>query len=66
MKVDIGSGTPIYVSSRRDGGISLHQGASKIFMGIDELNAVLDAINDEQGRWKATGKYEGHSSRQPR
>lgn len=44
MKVDCGRGAPTYVAPRRDNGVTIHQGASRIHLAPDELTAVLDAI----------------------
>lgn len=57
MRISIGPGAAIYVTLRREGGICLHQGTSKIWLSTEELTAVLDAITDLQGsRVAATGK----------
>lgn len=45
MKVDLGKGAPTYVAPRRDNGVTIHQGGSRIYLGPDELAAVLDAIH---------------------
>jgi hypothetical protein len=44
MKIDLGHGAPTYIALRRDNGVTIHQGASHIMLGPDELAAVLNAI----------------------
>ena len=46
MKVDTGRGAPTYLALRRDNGVTIHQGASRIMLAPDELAAVLGAINE--------------------
>jgi hypothetical protein len=46
MKIDCGHGAPTFVALRRDNGVTLHQGASRIMLAPDELTAVLAAIQD--------------------
>jgi len=45
MKIDLGRGTPTFVALRRDNGVTIHQGASRIMLARDELAAVLAAID---------------------
>jgi len=46
MKIDKGRGTPTYVARRRDGGVTIHQGGSRVMLAPDELAAVLNAIQE--------------------
>lgn len=50
MKIDTGRGSPTYVALRRDNGVVIHQGASKIYLAPDELNGVLGAIHKMTGQ----------------
>lgn len=50
MKVDTGRGAPTFLARRRDGGVTIHQGASRIMLAPDELADVLDAIHTLTGQ----------------
>ncbi len=65
MKVDLGKGAPTYVAPRRDNGVTIHQGGSRIYLGPDELAAVLDAIHTittqcSRSAAEKTVKFEEH------
>lgn len=44
MKIDKRRGALTYVAPRRDNGVIIHQGASRIYLAPDELVEVLAAI----------------------
>lgn len=45
MKVDIGGGTPIFISPRQcDGGATIHQGSSRVRMSRKQALAVINAM----------------------
>jgi hypothetical protein len=51
MKIDKGGrGAPTWVARRRDGGVTIHQGASRIMLAPDELADVLEAIHIMTGQ----------------
>jgi hypothetical protein len=45
VKIDRGRGAPTYVARRRDNGVTIHQGGSRIMLAPDELAEVLEAIH---------------------
>jgi hypothetical protein len=45
VKIDLGRGAATRVERRRDGGVVINQGTSRIYLGCDELKAVLVAIH---------------------
>ncbi|MCV7223153.1 hypothetical protein [Mycolicibacterium elephantis] len=53
MRIDIGKGTPFWVSPRPDGGVNIIQGASRLFVSEAELPHLIHAIctvgNYEEG-----------------
>lgn len=50
MKIDKGRGLPTFVAPRKDNGVTIHQGASRIYLAPDELAGVLDAIHTITGQ----------------
>lgn len=44
MKIDRGRGAPTFIARRRDNGVTIHQGASRVILAPDELADLLDAI----------------------
>lgn len=50
MKIDLGRGAPTWVAQRRDNGVTIHQGGSRIHLAPDELAAVLNAIQQLTGQ----------------
>lgn len=50
MKIDLGQGAPTFVAPRRDNGVTIHQGGSRIHLAPDELAAVLNAIHQLTGQ----------------
>jgi hypothetical protein len=55
VKIDTGRGTPTYVALRRDFGVTLHQGGSRILLAPDELAEVLEAIHELTGQGSPIG-----------
>ena len=49
MKIDRGRGTPTFIARRRDNGVTIHQGASRVILAPDELADLLDAIQSLTG-----------------
>ncbi|OBA82674.1 hypothetical protein A9W99_11220 [Mycobacterium sp. 1164966.3] len=50
MKIDKGRGIATYAALRRDNGVTIHQGASRIMLAPDELAELLDAIQAITGQ----------------
>lgn len=50
MKINSIHGAPTFVARRRDNGVTIHQGASHIMLGPDELSDLLGAIHTLTGQ----------------
>jgi hypothetical protein len=46
MKISNGKGTPIWLSPRRDNGITIIQGTSHIMVSGEEVQELIDAIEE--------------------
>ncbi|MFB1295793.1 hypothetical protein ACAG24_009780 [Mycobacterium sp. pW049] len=45
MKIDLGGGTPIFVSHRQhDGGVTVIQGTARLRLRPTEVGALIDAL----------------------
>jgi hypothetical protein len=63
VKIDIGSGTPIFIAARKIGGAEIIQGTSRIKLRPDELVAVARILNDLSNDARAGKRMTDSASR---
>lgn len=46
MKIDIGKGTPIWLSPRPGNGVTVQQGTSRLYVSAEEVPKLIEAMKE--------------------